>query len=127
MCVFVMIVFQKGVMATTYLYERVLDHSSVLDPIISADVKLCQGDDAFFVFEDVLAGIMAMWSRDDWIAKNIPEIKKESGSLPTPNGCYPFRGVSCYALPLCYFHSSSETAYLTFRQMYTRFACRRPS
>lgn len=61
-----------------------------------------------------------MWSRDDWIRKNIPELVA-SGGKETPNGCYPFVGISCYALPLCYFHCTSETAYLTFRQMYKRF------
>jgi hypothetical protein len=104
-------------MATTYLYERIVEHSSVLDPILSKDIQLARTDDSFFVVEDVLAGIMAMWSRDDWIRTNIPELVA-SGGKETPNGCFPFVGISCYALPFCYFHCTSETAYLTFRQMY---------
>jgi hypothetical protein len=70
--------------------------------------------------EDVLAGIIGMWSRDDWMRKEIPELI-DSGGKNTPNGCYPFFGISSYALPICYFHASPETAYLTFRAIYARF------
>ena len=35
------------------------------------DVKNCQNDDSFFVFEEILYEVMLYWLRDEWFADKI--------------------------------------------------------
>ena len=81
---------------------------------------------------------MLLWSRDEWVFSNIPKkcddvdmcfegegSIKGRWSIPTkaypPCGIMPFWGISCYAMIVSFLHSSVETAYFTFRELYTRF------
>ena len=41
-----------------------------------------------------------------------------------PNGILPFRGITAYAMPICFIHQSMESAYYLFREFYARHLCR---
>ncbi|KAJ3127615.1 hypothetical protein HK098_006054 [Nowakowskiella sp. JEL0407] len=120
------------------LRNQISKHELITDKIILVDEKLCRNDDTFFVFEDILRDVMLYWSRDPWICDNSPcvinmcedsKIDHSSNSTnnflsyPTypPNGVFPFWGISCYAMPICFLHRDSDEAYFIFRQLYVRY------
>ena len=47
-----------------------------MDRIILADVKHCQNDDNYFVFEELLNSIMLFWSRDEWFADKLDSVNQ---------------------------------------------------
>ncbi|KAJ3053462.1 hypothetical protein HK097_004213 [Rhizophlyctis rosea] len=41
--------------------------------------------------------------------------------IQPPNGLLPFRGLSIYAMPVCYLHAGLDGAYMMFRELYVRY------
>ncbi|KAJ3405500.1 hypothetical protein HDU80_001232 [Chytriomyces hyalinus] len=120
---------------------QIAKYSLLTDRIILNDVNdWCKNDDTFFVFEDMIKGILLLWGRDGWILKNAPNASgmsiadmdsklagtmKGKWGLPIqkypPNGLYPFRGLSNYAMIVSFIQPEIEPAYITFRQLYVRY------
>ncbi|KAI9011322.1 hypothetical protein BC832DRAFT_339384 [Gaertneriomyces semiglobifer] len=101
------------------LKADVAKNDLLLDRILRSDVKQCQNDDTYFVFEDELRTVLWYWSRDPWINNRM---RSNQPSVDyAPNGILPVWGVSCYALPICYLRSEPEMIYMTFRELYVRY------
>ncbi|KAJ3221663.1 hypothetical protein HK099_003254 [Clydaea vesicula] len=121
---------QRATMITAHLRESVLKYIYLTDLIISIDTEICKNDDNFFIFEDIIKGILMLWSRDDWFLEKMDNDELVGGiffnqstgqEIPyPPSGILPVFGLSCYALPLCYFNLTPDSAYLIFRQLYRR-------
>ncbi|KAJ3196696.1 hypothetical protein HK101_008035 [Irineochytrium annulatum] len=115
-----------------HLFAQVMRYDLLVDRVILQDVKRCQNDDTYFVFEDIVRDIMIIWSRDEWVhqrttAARIPGTEGEPQikgrwSFPIkgypPNGVLPFCGVSSFAMIVAFLHSDVESAYFTFRELY---------
>lgn len=76
-----------------YIPSRILDHQNVIDPATACA----------------------------YLNRGMCDRKRKDDSAPdVPNGVVPFWGISAYAMPVCYLYVDAETAYLTFRELYTR-------
>ncbi|KAJ3298745.1 hypothetical protein HK104_010310 [Borealophlyctis nickersoniae] len=92
----------------------------IADRLLQMDVRQCQNDDTYFVFEDVIRDVMLL--SDNGPGDEFLRYKEAwEGNTYPPNGVLPFWGVSCYAMPLCYLHADAEAAYMTFRELYARY------
>jgi hypothetical protein len=104
------------------LTESVAATELVYDRLLLVDVKHCQNDEAYFVFEEILNKIILFWSRDAWYMNRVNQTRtdsKKSQAIP-PNGIYPIWGLSLYAMPICYIFKNVSCIYFTFRELYAR-------
>ncbi|KAI8806687.1 hypothetical protein BJ742DRAFT_773940 [Cladochytrium replicatum] len=107
------------------LRKMVAAYDLLIDRLIHADVRQCQSDDSYFVFEDILKDVILFWSRDPWIAGKVKPaynicLGGATSDVYPPNGVLPLKGLSTYAMPLCLLHVEAEAVYMTFRELYVR-------
>jgi hypothetical protein len=116
------------------ILESLKEWELVTDELFRLDVSLMASDDHYFVFEDILADIMAVFSRDPWLCqhaavrsqandKDYSDEARQHLVFP-PCGIVPFRGIGMYAAPLCYLYSDAPQLYLVFRAIYSNYCCR---
>ena len=103
------------------LWKNILENEYITDQILENDLQYCQND-SYFLFEEKLFKILLYWSRDPWYRKImlIQPIQPISKDIQPPNGIYPPKGISLYAMPLCYLFENEQNAYFIFRELYSK-------
>ncbi|KAI9333531.1 hypothetical protein DFJ73DRAFT_854114 [Zopfochytrium polystomum] len=123
-----------------FLRGQVAKYELLTDRLILQEVKKCQDDDTYFVFEEMARDILLLWSRDESIASQYGE--QLTGSMEDdvrpvstgmrgrwsseikwfpPNGRLPMCGLSSYATLTSFLHSNLDTAYGLFRNLYLKY------
>ena len=116
------------------ILESLKEWELVTDELFRLDVSLMASDDHYFVFEDMLADCMAVFSRDPWLCqhasvrsqandKDYSEEARRHLVFP-PCGVVPFRGIVMYGAPLCYLYSDAPQLYMVLRTLYANYCCR---
>lgn len=54
-----------------FLKAQVARYELITDACINREVRKCQEDDTYFVFEEIIRDVLLLWGRDEWIKSKI--------------------------------------------------------